>query len=168
MEPNLISIVRGMVFSTVATLFSGVGEVDSFTFPEEVPDGDGAGAADEVEAVSELRGRMFAADSAVSSDEELVPPPKNSLILPTKKIKSRERGRENQNHLPVIVSSLISPNAIASDTEIKPDSESVIVALTTGSEAPSSVKLAMASATFPTSTSIIRVGKPLRHKRSSK
>ena len=79
----------------VATLFSGPGV-----------------GADKVEAVSELRGRMFAADSAVSSDKELVPPPKNSLILLTKKMKSRERGRENQNYSPVIVSSLISPNAM--------------------------------------------------------
>jgi hypothetical protein len=69
--------------------------------------------------------------------------------------------KRNQDYSPVIVSSLISPNTIASDTEIKPDSESVIVALTTGSEAPCSVRLAMASATFPISTSIMRVGKPL-------
>lgn len=162
MEVNLTSIVRGMVFSTRVAFFSGVVDADIFSFPEEVPDEDGA--ADEVEAVSELRGGTFSADSVVSSDEVL-PPPKKSLSLPTKNISTCEcGGKKNQDRSPVIVSSLISPNAIASDTEIKPDSESVIVALTTGSEAPSSVRLAMASATFPISTSIMRVGKPLGDK----
>jgi hypothetical protein len=92
--PNLISIAKGIVFSTRATFFSGVGDADSFTFPDEVPDEDGSGAADKVEAVSEMRGGTFATDSAVSSDEELLPPPKNSLSLPTKKVKTRQRSRK--------------------------------------------------------------------------
>ena len=82
MEVNLTLVVRGMVFSTGIAFFSGVADVDAFPFSEEVPDEDGA--ADEVEAVSELRGGTFSADSVVSSDEE-VPPPKNPLSLPTKK-----------------------------------------------------------------------------------
>jgi hypothetical protein len=43
----------------------------------------------------------------------------------------------------------------------------VIVALTTGSDVPSSVRLPIASSMFPISTSIVRVGKPLAHKRKS-
>lgn len=76
---NLTLTVRGMVFSTGVTFFSGVIGVDAFPLPEEVPDEDGT--ADEVETVSELRGGTFSADSVVSSDEVL-PPPKNSLSLP--------------------------------------------------------------------------------------
>ena len=166
MEVNLRLVVRGMVFTTGTAFFSGMADADAFTIPEEVPEEDGA--VDEVEAVSESRGGTFSADSAVSSDEE-VPPPKNPLSLPTKKDdKLTNMVEGSQDNLPVIVSSLISPNTIASDTEIKPDSESVIVALTTGSEAPFSVRLAMASATFPISTSIMRVGKPLYHNTRSK
>ena len=50
---------------------------------------------------------------------------------------------------------------MALDTLTKPDSESVRVAFTTGSTAPSSVRLAIASATPTISASNIRVGKPL-------
>lgn len=77
---NLTLVVRGMVFTTGAAFFSGVADADAFTSPEEAPDEDGA--ADEVEAVSELRGGTFSADSAVSSD--VLPPPKNPLSLPAK------------------------------------------------------------------------------------
>jgi hypothetical protein len=70
-----------MVFTTGTAFFSGVADVDAFSF-SEVPDDDGA--LDEAEAVSGLRGGTFSADSAVSSDEEVLPPPKNPLSLPTK------------------------------------------------------------------------------------
>ena len=88
MELNVISIVRGMVFSTGVTLFSGVVDGDADASPEEVPDGEAA--ADEVEAVSELRGGTFSADSVVSS-EEVLPPPKNPLSLPTRKKKRKSQ-----------------------------------------------------------------------------
>lgn len=76
---NLTLVVRGMVFTTGMAFFSGVADADAFTSTDEVPDEDGT--ADEVEAVSELRGGRFSADSVVSSDE--LPPPKNPLSLPT-------------------------------------------------------------------------------------
>jgi len=96
-EVNLTSIVRGMVFSTGVTFFSGVVEGDVFPFSEEVPDEDGA--ADEVKTVSELRGGTFSADSIVSSDDEL-PPPKNPLSLPTKgKLRLMKLGRKEPRPL---------------------------------------------------------------------
>ena len=79
MEENLTLVVRGMVFTMGIAFFSGVADADAFSSPEEVPDEDGA--ADELDAVSELRGRTFSADSIVSSDE--LPPPKKPLSLPT-------------------------------------------------------------------------------------
>lgn len=83
MEVNLTLIVRGMVFSTGVTFFSGVVDADPLPFfPEEVPDEEDE-AADDVEAVFDSRGGKFSA-SVVSSDEELLPPPKNPLSLPTK------------------------------------------------------------------------------------
>ena len=82
MEVNLTLVVSGMLFTMGIAFFSEVADADAFSFPEEVPDEDGA--ADEVETVSELRGGTFSADSVVSSDEEVLPPPKNPLSLPTK------------------------------------------------------------------------------------
>jgi hypothetical protein len=82
MEVNLTLVVRGMVFTTGTAFFSGVADADAFTFPEEVPDEDGA--ADKVEAVSELRGGTLSADSVVSSDGEVLPAPKNPLSLPAR------------------------------------------------------------------------------------
>lgn len=68
--------------------------------------------------------------------------------------------QENKDR-PVIDSSLMSPVAIASVTEMNPDSESWTVALTTLLVAPRSVKLPRASATPVNSTSRSWVGKPL-------
>ena len=66
-----------MVFSTGATF--------SFSFfGVAVEDADADEAEDEAEAVSELRGGTFSADSVAASAEELLPAPKNSLSLPIK------------------------------------------------------------------------------------
>ena len=104
MEVNLTLVVRGMVFSTVIAFFSGMADVDAFPFSEEVPDEDGT--ADEVEAVSELRGGTFSADSVVSSDEE-VPPPKNPLSLPTKKKKRDKLANGKKEQRPLTSDSII-------------------------------------------------------------
>lgn len=82
-EVNLTLIVRGMVFSAGVAFF-GVVDGDAFPFPEEVPDEDEA--ADE--AVSDFRGGTFSADSVASSDEELLPVPKNPLSFPSNKTMS--------------------------------------------------------------------------------
>ena len=87
MEVNLTSVVRGMVFTMGIVFFSGVADADVFTSSEEVPDEDGE--AGEVEAVSELRGGTFSADSVVSSD--VLPPPKNPFSLPAKEIKNGDK-----------------------------------------------------------------------------
>lgn len=157
---NLTLIVRVIVLSTGTFFFS------SFSI---FPAGVNSGTSEDVDPVAEIDavlesvslGGVFSNNSvevSASLAEEL--PTKRSLIFPgtytMHKLCEKDHGSS-----PEILSSLISPNATALDTLTKPDSESVRVAFTTGSTTPSSVRLAIASATPTISASSIRVGKPL-------
>lgn len=153
-----------MVFCTGAffssfSFFAGVA-VDSGA----VEDDEGVPVVDAVSDASVVSlGGVLSADSVDVSSAELLPA-KNPLSLPINSVSGggpKIRVGEVVSYEPVMLSSLISPKATASETLTNPDSESVRVALTTGSTAPRSVRLPIASATPTISASNIRVGNPL-------
>jgi len=156
-------MLSGMVFSTGVDFFlsfPGVADADADEEDEEADDDED----EELDDDSVSRGGMLSADSTVASPDA-EEPPKRPLILPAGIEYEIDTDKKNiRGNIPEMLSSLISPNTTASDTDTKPDSERVRVALTTGSTAPLSVMLAMASATSPISTSSIRVGNPLQGK----
>ena len=114
-------------------------------------------------------------DSAPADDEDVVCAESGAesdslggwFVTVSVVVSSAGLAANNPFSLPVSVSSLTSPYAMASDTDTKPDSESVTVALTTGSTTPSSVKFAIASATPTISASSIRWGRPLENRSAS-
>jgi hypothetical protein len=86
---------------------------------------------------------------------------KDPLIFLSRESLSWSFFREHEGRCLPARDSLISPNAMASLIEAKPDSDMAAVAFTTGSIAPRSVRFCKASATPLISTSRMCVGKPL-------
>lgn len=156
---NEMVTLRVMVFSFDAAFFSGVasGETEG-----SVADADEDGEVDSDADSAVSRGGTSSADwVSVSPVADELLPPKKPFNLPAKTNQPLYPQSSGKDYKPAMLSSLISPYAMASVTETNPDSERVNVAFTTGSMAPRSVKLPRASATPVISASRIRVGNPL-------
>ena len=141
MTGNRVVILRVMVSCLTTDFLSGALEADGEAEGEadSCDEGEGEGEA------SVSPGGILSAEPVVSSEE--LPPPKKPFSFPGLTSAPVFGAARFANHTPAMLSSFISPYAIASEMETRPDSDSVSVAFTTGSVAPRSVKFPIASAT---------------------